>query len=78
MSPANTGSAPRWETAFVAVSTLAGEPPGAIAGALGEAGAAEAAQLVRALEGTSRGGRARSLARALSDVVLALDALRYA
>jgi len=68
----------RWEPAFVAVSAIAGEPPEAVASALGDAGMAHAASLVRALGAASRDARARALARAVSDVALALDAMRYA
>jgi hypothetical protein len=67
-----------WETAFVAVSVIAGEPLDVIARAIGETGMARAAEVVRALGSTSREGRARALARAISDVALAIDALRYA
>jgi len=68
----------RWEAAFVAVSTIAGEPPDAIASALGGAGMAHAVDLVRALGAASKEARARALARAISDVALAIDALRCA
>jgi hypothetical protein len=70
--------AERWETAFVAVSAIVGEPPEAVARALGESGMARAADLVRALGAASKEARARALARALSDVALAVDAMRYA
>lgn len=66
----------RWEAAFVAVSAIAGEPPDAIASALGDAGMARVTDLVRALGATSKEARARALARAVSDVALAIDALR--
>jgi hypothetical protein len=78
MKPADAGNGLRWETAFVALSAIAGEPMEAVARALGEAGSARAADLARALAATSREARARALARAVSDVVLALDAMRYA
>ena len=67
-----------WEGAFVAVGAIAGEPPEAIASALGDEGVARAADLLRALASPSRETRARALARAVSDVVLAIDASRYA
>jgi hypothetical protein len=67
--------AERWEAAFVAVSAIAGEPPEAVASALG---VARAADLVRALGAASKEARARALARVLSDVALAIDAMRYA
>jgi hypothetical protein len=68
----------RWETAFVAVSVIAGEPLDAIASALGETGMARATEVVRGLQSASREARARALARAIADVTLAVDALRYA
>ncbi len=68
----------RWEGAFAAVSALAGEPLDAIAGALGDEGMAHAADLMRVLGSASREVRARALARAASDIALALDALRVA
>jgi hypothetical protein len=68
----------RWEAAFVALGVVAGEPPEAIASALGDEGAARVADLLRALAAPSRETRARALARAVSDVVLAIDASRYA
>jgi hypothetical protein len=68
----------RWEIAFVALSAIAGEPMEAIAGALGEAKWARTGGLARALTATSKDARARALARAVSDVVLAIDAMRYA
>jgi hypothetical protein len=67
-----------WETAFVAVSAIAGEPLDAITSALGESGTARAGELLRTLASTSKEARARALARAVSDVALALDAMRYA
>jgi hypothetical protein len=78
MPPADLRDAQRWEASFVAVSAIAGEPADAVASALGEAGLAHAADLVRALETPSREARARGLARAVSDVVLAIDAMRFA
>jgi hypothetical protein len=78
MKPAGVGDGPRWETAFVALGAIAGESTEAVASALGEAGRAHAADLLRALAATSREARARALARAVSDVVLAIDAMRCA
>jgi hypothetical protein len=78
MPPVDVRDAPRWEASFVAVSAIVGEPAVAVASALGDAGMANAAHLVRALEAPSREARARALARAVSDVVLAIDAMRYA
>jgi hypothetical protein len=68
----------RWETAFVAVGAIAGEPLEALTRALGEEGAAHASELLSALTVPSREARARSLARAVSEVVLAIDAARLA
>jgi hypothetical protein len=76
--PEDHRDADRWEAAFVAVSAIAGEPPDAVASALGEGGMSRAADLVRALGATSKEARARALARAVSDVALAIDAMRYA
>jgi hypothetical protein len=67
----------RWETAFVAVSAIAGEPMEAVASALGESRWARTRDLARALASTSKDARVRALARAVSDVVLAIDATRY-
>lgn len=78
MPPADLRDTRRWEASFVAVSAIAGEPAVDVASALGEAGLARAADLVRALEAPSREARARVLARAISDVVLAIDAMRFA
>jgi hypothetical protein len=77
MGPDDLRDVRPWEAAFVAVSAIVGEPAGAIASALGDAGMAQAASLVRSLGATSKEARARALARAVSDVVLAIDAMRY-
>lgn len=68
----------RWEPAFVAVLAIAGEPLEALTAALGEVGAAHAADLMTALRSTSRDSRARALARVVSEVAVAIDALGYA
>ncbi len=78
MRPDDLRDAERWEAAFIAVSAIVSEPPEAVAGALGEAGMARAADLVRALGAASKEARARALARAVSEVALAIDAMRYA
>jgi hypothetical protein len=67
-----------WEAAFVAVGTIAGEPSEAIASALGDEGVARVADLLRALAVPSREARGQAMARAVSEVVLAIDASRYA
>jgi hypothetical protein len=68
----------RWEPAFVAVAAVVGESLDATIAALGDAGTAHAADLLRALRSTSRDTRARALARVVSEVAVAVDALRYA
>jgi hypothetical protein len=66
----------RWEPAFLAVSAAVGEPLEAASRALGDDGAIHAAHLLRRLGAASRDARARSLARALSDVAVEIDAMR--
>jgi hypothetical protein len=66
-----------WQTTFVAVSVLLGEPPDAIAEALDERGLADASAALRAMTSGARDDRARALARALSAVALAVDAARF-
>ncbi len=87
MGPGDLRDVQGWESAFVAVSAIVGEPAEAVASALGDVGMARASSLVRALDpanaanatnATSKETRARALARAVSDVVLAVDAMRYA
>jgi hypothetical protein len=83
MGPGDLRDVQGWEIAFVAVSAIVGEPADAVASALGDVGVGRASSLVRALDSTaataatSRETRARALARAISDVVLAVDAMRY-
>jgi len=70
-----------WETAFVAVSVIVGEPVDAVARALGPAAGdagAPVSELLRKLAGASREARARALARVVSEVALAVDAVRLA
>ena len=70
---------PGWQTTFVAVSLLLGEPPEAIAAALDDDDdRTEAAVALRAMTSGSREDRARALARAVSEVALAVDAVRFA
>ena len=87
MGPGDLRDVQGWESAFVAVSAIVGEPAEAVASALGDVGMARTSNLVRALDpanaasatgATSKETRARALARAVSDVVLAVDAMRYA
>jgi hypothetical protein len=67
-----------WETSFVAVSVLLGEPLDQVTRVLGAAAGAPATELLQKLGGASREGRARALARVLSDVALAIDDARLA
>lgn len=64
-----------WETAFVAMAALLGEPLDATASALGSS-AAKAESLVAALRSPSREVRARALARGLSEAIVAVEASR--
>jgi hypothetical protein len=64
-----------WESAYFATSALLGEPLEASIASLGEAGPARAAELVEALRSPSREVRALALARAVSDVARAVDAM---
>lgn len=65
-----------WDTAFVAVSVVAGEPVELAVRALGERPSPSARALLRKLGAGSREARARALARVVSEVALAIDALR--
>ncbi len=65
----------RWEPAFVAIGAIAGEPLEVLTAELGDSGAAHAADLLQALRSTSRDTRARALARVVSEVAVAIDAL---
>jgi hypothetical protein len=68
----------RWEPAFVAIAAIVGEPLEATLEALGDEGAAHAADLLQALRSTSKDARARALARVVSEVAIAVDAMGYA
>ncbi len=61
-----------WEPAFVAVSTLLGEPPEAIAAALGDG---ERAAPPPADAAASRRARAEAIAAGVSSVIRALEAM---
>jgi hypothetical protein len=65
-----------WQRAFVAVSTLLGEP--SAAATLGDADAAQAAELLRALATSSREVRARTVARVITTVVADVERTRLA
>jgi hypothetical protein len=75
-----------WDTSFVAVSVLVGEPVDSVARTLGASASAPAIELLRKLgEGagdiaaaTSREARARALARVISELAVAVDAMRLA
>jgi hypothetical protein len=67
-----------WETSFVAVSLLIGEPADDVASALGGPGREPATEWLRKLGGASRDGRARALARVISELAVALDTARLA
>ena len=65
-----------WTPAFVAVGTLIGEPIEAIASALEAPDREPAADLLRALKAPSRDVRARALARVLTEVAIAIEAVK--
>jgi hypothetical protein len=67
-----------WETSFVAVSMLIGEPVDNVASALGGPGRKPATEWLRRLGEASREGRARALARVISELAVAIDAARLA
>ena len=64
-----------WRSAFLATSALAGEPLDAALGALGDASAVGASQLVAELRSASRELRARAIARVMTVVASEVDAL---
>ena len=63
----------RWETAFVAVSAVLGEPYEQTIDALGDAGATRAGEIVQALRESRRSVRAQAMAHALADVAREVD-----
>ncbi len=67
-----------WESAFLATGALLGEPLEATVASLGEAGRARATVLLEALRSPSRDARALALARAVSEVARAVDAMGVA
>jgi hypothetical protein len=67
-----------WESAFVAVSVLVGEPADAIEATLGGPDREDAAALLHKLLAASREARARGLARVVSEVAVVVDAARLA
>jgi hypothetical protein len=64
-----------WETGFVAVSAALGESPDLTLAALGDR-AVYAVDVLRGLESSAREGRARAVARVLSELALELEAAR--
>jgi hypothetical protein len=66
----------RWEPAFLSVSAALGEPYGVALEALGDLGALNAAEMVRAFRSPRREARAKAIAAGLAEVVHALDATR--
>jgi hypothetical protein len=62
-----------WESGFVALSAVLGEPLEDIADAIGEAGMANAAAVVRGLKSRSRASRATALAAVLAGIAAELD-----
>ncbi len=64
-----------WQPAFLAVSTLLGEPPDAAASALGDAGARA---LAGPLGSTSRQVRAAAVAREVASLLADLERARLA
>jgi hypothetical protein len=67
-----------WESSFVAVGVLLGESLEAMRASLAAPMAGQAARLVTRLEAPSRQARARALGRAVSEVALAVEAVRLA
>jgi hypothetical protein len=67
-----------WESAFVAVGVLLGEPLEVVRASLGPTIPPSASRLLNRLEAPSRESRAQALARVLADVAVALDDARLA
>ncbi|MDP9151301.1 MAG: hypothetical protein M3O36_15365 [Myxococcota bacterium] len=83
MAPRRVGSdgpspAPDWQAAYLAVSALLGEPVDEALLHVDPASRAGAEEVVRELRSSSRHARGRAIARIVSEVVVALDALRLA
>ncbi len=66
----------RWQPAFVAVSSLLGEPPEAATLEFADGDDAQDAALVQEMRAGSREARAVAIARVVSDVAFAIDASR--
>jgi hypothetical protein len=67
-----------WESSFLAVSALVGEPLEVTLSVVGELTTADARDVERALRSPSREARARAIARAVSQAALDVDAARIA
>jgi hypothetical protein len=67
----------RWETAFVGVSALLGEPLDAVAESLGHR-RARAADVLRSLRSSDRSVRARAMAAAVAEVATEIEMARLA
>jgi hypothetical protein len=67
-----------WESAYLAISVVLGEPLEVLVAALGDEGTARATDLIQALRSPSRETRARALAHAVSEVARAVDAVSLA
>jgi|HubBroStandDraft_2_1064218.scaffolds.fasta_scaffold361029_2 hypothetical protein len=67
-----------WESAFIAVGVLLGEPLEVVRASLGPTIPPSAARLVGRLEAPSREARAQALARVVADVAVALENARHA
>jgi hypothetical protein len=62
-----------WESGFVALSAVLGEPLEQIVDAIGERGVENAASVVRGLKSRSRASRATALAAVLAGIASELD-----
>lgn len=67
-----------WESAFIAVAVLLGEPLEVVRASLGPTIPQSAARLIGRLEAPSREARAQALARVVADVAMALEDARLA
>jgi len=67
-----------WESAFIAVGVLLGEPLEVVRASLGPTIPPSAARLVGRLEAPSREARAQALAGIVADVAVALENARHA
>jgi hypothetical protein len=63
----------RWEASFIAMSAALGEPLDDVTEALGDAAAANAADVLRGLRSKNRSTRATSMAAGLAVIAAELD-----